>query len=290
MNADSSLDWKALDSLVSRQLDAEVRAIVLAHRCGEGPTLSAHEKLALVRRASAHAKRRGSTFVVGALEATSTAQCVELCKLYQDAGADGILANIPLEFPFVGRGILSHFKMLALAVSIPVFIGFPDPCDPYLLSTPFFDELLSLPGVLGASLVGDVSGVSSSLKSQKLFLSSSETFFHSASFHCESQPTKEFFFGGLLSGVANIFPRECKDMWDHYSQLMAYQPSPKEQGLLSFAHSLDTYPLASATKGCLHQQNLIKPFLRLPYDSLAEDSLRDLSAELGKITRQLAEV
>lgn len=283
LNSDSSIDWNSLDSIVSRQLEAEVRALVMAGRCGEGSTLSAHEKLALVRRASSSAKRRGHTLVVGAVEGTSTTQSLELCKLYQDAGADGILAYFPLDFPFVDRGILSHFKCLASSVSIPIFICFPNPCDPFLLSSHFVDELLNLPGVLGACMVEEAASLySSSLKSQKLFLSHSETSFFSGQ-HLD----KSSFFGGVVSCLANVFPRELKAICPNHDSSKSLPARPSEAALVAFARSLEKYPIASAIKGCLHQQGILKPFLRLPFDTLPEDSLRGLLAELQKITNQL---
>ncbi len=283
LNSDSSIDWNSLDKIVSRQLEANVCALVMAGRCGEGATLSAHEKLALVRRASSSAKRQGHTLVVGAVEGTSTTQSLELCKLYQDAGADGILAYFPLDFPFVDRGIVSHFKCLASSVSIPVFICFPNPCDPFLLSPPFVDELLNLPGVLGACMVEEAANLySSSLKSQKLFLSHSETSFFSGQ-HLD----KGSFFGGLLSCLANIFPRELKAICPNHSPSKSLPACPSAAAIVAFAKFLDKYPTASAIKGCLHQQGILKPFLRLPFDSLPEDSLRGLLAELQKITNQL---
>ena len=131
-------------------------------------------------------------------------------------------------------------------------------------------------------MVREVPHLSSSLKSQKLFLSASETCFFSGEY-----TESNYFFGGILSRLANVFPQELKEMWRSHDAGKPPPNRPKQEDLMAFAKVLEKYPIASAIKGCLHQQGILKPFLRLPFDSLPEDSLRGLLAALQKITNQL---
>lgn len=296
-HGDGSLDWPAFDKLVARQLEAQIPVLVLASSFGEGATLSAHERLALIRRASARVrsgeKLAKPTFVLGATEAGHTASATELCKLYEDAGAHGVLGTFPLSAPFVERGLISHFKNMASGISIPVFVYFPDSLDDLRLSPSFLEDLFGLPGILGAY----VKKHSPSLEAW--FQNHPEQLLIQGEVECLSlsKPSQTKALNAVFSPLANVFPREIQALWSLGQGPEGSDTKQSQESfcggrgsLEGFLQRLEDYPLVPALKACLHQRKCLSPHLRLPQAWLSEQSLGLLWSELNKVSFTHTEV
>jgi dihydrodipicolinate synthase/N-acetylneuraminate lyase len=296
---DSSLDWPSFDKHVAKQLDAKIPVVVLASSIGEGSTLSAHEKLALVRRASARVrsgeKLKTSTFILGAAEATHTTAAAELCKLYQDAGAHGVMVTFPLAAPFVERGALSHFKVIASGLSIPVFIYFQSSLDLRHLSPSFLDDLMSLPGILGACVKESSETLDSWFQRHPKVIFVREESHIPNDFNLSANPN----FSAVFSPLANVFPHDIHEIWnDLLGPPGSIQTSFEDNAFLKnssgslfeFIQKLESYPKSSAIKACLHHKKELSPYLRLPGDLLSEKPLERLMLELKNISLSRAEV
>src|SRR5205823_2429431 len=95
--------------------------LVISGTTGESPTLSNHEKLALLEATVEVAHARGATIIAGTTT-YNTAESVELSCEAQRLGVDGILGTVPYYNNPPQEGLFQHFAAIARAVDLPVIL------------------------------------------------------------------------------------------------------------------------------------------------------------------------
>ena len=109
-----------LEKLLARQLDAGIKAIVLAGTTGEAPTLSDQEKLELFRRAKTFVGN--DCLIIAGTGSNSTAHAVDLSLAAEKVGADALLIVSPYYNKATPDGLVAHYSAIAEAVSIPMIL------------------------------------------------------------------------------------------------------------------------------------------------------------------------
>lgn len=109
-----------LEKLLARQLDAGIKAIVLAGTTGEAPTLSDQEKLELFRRAKTFVGN--DCLIIAGTGSNSTAHAVDLSLAAERVGADALLIVSPYYNKATPDGLVAHYSAIAEAVSIPMIL------------------------------------------------------------------------------------------------------------------------------------------------------------------------
>lgn len=117
---DGKINYPMAELLLKRQIDAGIRAVVLAGTTGEAPTLSDSEKLELFRRAKSYVGDR--CMIIAGTGSNSTSHAVALSIAAQQAGADALLVVSPYYNKATADGLIAHYSAIANAVSIPVII------------------------------------------------------------------------------------------------------------------------------------------------------------------------
>jgi len=117
---DRKLNLPMVDVLIRRQIDAGVKAIVLAGTTGESPTLSEEEKLAMFHRGVEAA--RGECKIIAGTGSNCTAHAVELSQKARDCGVDGLLVVTPYYNKTTPTGLVKHYSAIADAVDIPLIL------------------------------------------------------------------------------------------------------------------------------------------------------------------------
>ena len=118
--ADLSLDGTTLRKLVRRQLDAGVDFLVPCGTTGESPTLTHEEHLRVVEITLEEAK--GKKPVLAGAGGYSTEKVIELARVLESMGVDGILSVTPYYNKPTQEGLYQHYKAIASAVSLPIII------------------------------------------------------------------------------------------------------------------------------------------------------------------------
>lgn len=117
---DGKVNYPMAEQLLRRQIEAGVKAVVLAGTTGESPTLSDDEKIELFRCCKAYAGDRCT--IIAGTGSNSTAHAVALSKAAEEAGADALLVVSPYYNKATPDGLFAHYLSIAHAVSIPVII------------------------------------------------------------------------------------------------------------------------------------------------------------------------
>lgn len=117
---DGNVNYPMAEQLLQRQIEAGVRAVVLAGTTGESPTLTDEEKRTLFKRCKAFAG--DACTVIAGTGSNSTAHAVELSKAAEDAGADALLVVSPYYNKATSEGLVAHYLAIAESVSIPIIV------------------------------------------------------------------------------------------------------------------------------------------------------------------------
>ena len=118
-NADGSVDYGKLKSLIETQVEAGIDGIVPMGTTGESPTLDfeEHERVIGV----AIEASRGRIKVIAGTGANSTAEALRLSKHALKAGADGTLQVTPYYNKPNQEGLIRHFSAVA-DLGLPVVL------------------------------------------------------------------------------------------------------------------------------------------------------------------------
>ena len=90
---DGKVTYPMMEQLLRRQIEAGIRAVVIAGTTGESPTLSDEEKIELFRRCKAYAGDQ--CLIIAGTGSNNTAHCVRLSMAAEEAGADALLVVSP---------------------------------------------------------------------------------------------------------------------------------------------------------------------------------------------------
>lgn len=117
---DGKVNYPMLEQLLRRQMDAGIKAVVIAGTTGEAPTLSDCEKLTLFKRAKDYAK--GNCKIIAGTGSNSSQHAVDLSCAAEEAGADSLLVVSPYYNKATNDGLIAHYGCIAQHVNIPVII------------------------------------------------------------------------------------------------------------------------------------------------------------------------
>jgi 4-hydroxy-tetrahydrodipicolinate synthase len=115
-----SVDYERAKELALALLDSGTDGLVLSGTTGEGPTLSAEEKLRLFAEVRSAIGNRGTIFA--GTTNYNTAESIELSREAAVRGADGILGTVPYYNKPPQEGLYQHFKAIAEAVDLPMLL------------------------------------------------------------------------------------------------------------------------------------------------------------------------
>jgi 4-hydroxy-tetrahydrodipicolinate synthase len=116
---DGSIDYKALQQLVSLQIKGGTDFLVVQGTTGESPTLSQDEKRKVLD--TVLEVNNGQLPVVYGIGGNNTAG---LAALFQNlpSGVDGILSVSPYYNKPIQKGIVAHFKQVASFTDLPIIL------------------------------------------------------------------------------------------------------------------------------------------------------------------------
>ena len=114
------VDEQAFRKFVNWQIEEGSHGMVPAGPTGESPTLTPDEHKAVIEICIEEV--RGRVPVIAGTGSNSTAEAIEYTIHAKEAGADAALVVVPYYNKPTQDGIYAHFKAIADAVSIPIFV------------------------------------------------------------------------------------------------------------------------------------------------------------------------
>lgn len=117
---DGDVDYNSLAHLIEFQIENHTDAIVIVGTTGEASTLTDEEQADVVRFTVEKVNRRIP--VIAGAGSNDTRHGINLAKLCEAAGADGLLQVTPYYNKTSQAGLIAHFNALANAVQIPTIL------------------------------------------------------------------------------------------------------------------------------------------------------------------------
>jgi len=117
---DGSIHYEMVAKLIEHLIATGTDSIVVCGTTGESPTLTNQEKADLIRFSVEAVNKRIPVFA--GTGSNSTRASIELTRLAEEAGVDGIMLVTPYYNKPDQRGMYEHFKTIANETKLPVLL------------------------------------------------------------------------------------------------------------------------------------------------------------------------
>ncbi len=114
------VDFDALRGIIKNQIEGGVKALVACGTTGEPTTLTAEERVAVIRTAVEEAN--GSVPVICGTGSNNTRAVIETERKYRDLGCAAQLVVTPYYNKTTQEGLYAHFMAIAEATELPIVI------------------------------------------------------------------------------------------------------------------------------------------------------------------------
>jgi 4-hydroxy-tetrahydrodipicolinate synthase/2-dehydro-3-deoxy-phosphogluconate/2-dehydro-3-deoxy-6-phosphogalactonate aldolase len=176
---------------------------------GEFPLLTPQEQRGVV---GAVADEVSSVPVLAGVGAPSTRGTVARATAAEDRGADGVVVVTPYYYPLDDTAVVEHYRRVAGAVDVPVYVYHIPSRTGNALSLSALDRIADVDGVAGLKDSSkDVPWLGQALDHNPglTFLAGSDSLLYAS---------LELGCAGLVSAVANVFPELVVDLYEAFDE------------------------------------------------------------------------
>jgi 4-hydroxy-tetrahydrodipicolinate synthase len=265
-----SVDEAAFQKLVDWQIREGTRGLVPVGTTGESPTLSQSEHKRVVEIAVKTAA--GRVPVIAGTGSNSTVEALDYTRHAKDAGADAALIVVPYYNKPTQDGIYAHFKCIADAVDIPIFV-YNVPGRTVASISP---ETLALLAKDCPNIVGTKDATADLTRPSKQRLLSGEKFIQLSGEDATALGFNAHGGIGCISVTSNVAPRLCAE-FQEATLSGDYRKAIKLQDRLMTLHMalfIETSP--SPVKFAASLLGLCRPDVRLPLVEPSEGCKRQV--------------
>ena len=201
---DGEVDEQAFRSLVEWHIREGTHGLVPCGTTGESPTLSHAEHKRVVEICIETAA--GRVPVIAGAGSNSTREAIELTEHAREAGADAALHVTPYYNKPTQEGLYRHFRAIADAVDLPMFIYNIPGRSIVNMSDDTMSRLAEMPGVVG---VKDATADIARVSSQRLLMG--PDFIQLSGEDSTALALMAHGGHGCISVTANLAPRACAE-------------------------------------------------------------------------------
>lgn len=153
------IDKSAYLRLLQGQIEGGVDALVVAGTTGESPTLTDDEKKWLFTITVEEVVTSGRKIpVIAGTGSNNTRRAVELSRMAEDCGCDGLLVVTPYYNKASEEGLVAHYEAITSAISLPVIPYHVPSRTGCKMSPAACQKLASFPRIVGLKdATGDLS-------------------------------------------------------------------------------------------------------------------------------------
>lgn len=117
---DTGINLKEFENFIDLQIKSGINALVVCGTTGEASTMTKDEKIDLIKCAISVCNKRVPIIVGTGSNNTSIA--IEMSKLAEKLGADGLLIVTPYYNKTTPNGLIEHYKFIANSVDLPIIL------------------------------------------------------------------------------------------------------------------------------------------------------------------------
>jgi len=242
---------------------------------GEFPLLTGDERRAVVETVVDAV----DVPVIAGVGTESTRETVANAEHAAATGADGVVVVTPYYYPLDGDAAVAHYRAVAEAVDVPVYVYHIPSKTGNELSLATLDRLAAIDGVAGVKDSSkDVPWLGQAIDAhpELTFLAGSDSLlFTGLAAGC----------AGLVSAVANAFPELVVDLYDAYDAGDEAEARRLQSRVFAVRSALKRGPYMAGVKTALSLRDL--PFdaggLRAPLRTMDDDERAALRSELREL-------
>ena len=262
MQDDGSLDLPGLQRLLDWHISEGTDGVVVVGTSGESPTVNYAEHCALIETTVKHVA--GRIPVIAGTGANSTAEAIELAHFAKSAGADAHLSVVPYYNKPTQEGLYRHFKAIAEAVDLPMFLYNVPGRTVADLATDTTLRLAQVPGIVG---IKDATGNLD--RGADLLRRKPAAFMVFSGDDATALPYILLGANGDISVTANVAPRAMHEMCAAAVAGDAKRAIALNQRLMGLHHKLFVEANPIPVKWDLARMGRIGEAIRLPLTPLA---------------------
>ena len=117
---EDGVNFEEFKKLIEFQIENEVDAIIVCGTTGEASTMTTEEKKETIKFAINTIAKR--TKVIVGTGSNNTKTAIEMSKIAEEAGADGILVVTPYYNKTTQQGLIAHYTEIAKSVKLPIIM------------------------------------------------------------------------------------------------------------------------------------------------------------------------
>lgn len=208
-NEDGSVNFEELERLIEFQIENKTDALVICGTTGEASTMTDEEQVETIKFSVE--KANGRLPVIAGAGSNDTRHGINLAKMCEDVGADGLLEVTPYYNKTSQRGLYEHYKVIAEAVNIPIILYDVPGRTSMSIAPQTVKELAEIDNIVGLK---DASGNLSYAAEVRNLVG--EDFDVYSGNDDVVVPLMSIGGAGVISVLANIYPRLVHDMCQNF--------------------------------------------------------------------------
>lgn len=273
MNADGSVNFSRLSSLVDEQIKGGIDALVICGTTGEKSTLGYDEHVKVIETAAK--ANAGRVPLIAGTGSNDTVYSVGLCADAEKAGADAFLMVTPYYNKTSQRGLVAHYNYIADRVNKPIILYNVPSRTGVAIKPETYKELSKHPNIVATKEAnGDLASVA-----KTRYLCGDELDFYSGN---DDQTVPIMSLGGIgvISVMSNFLPDIMHEICAEYlngNTARSAELQIKYTGLMNALFS-DVNPIP--VKAAMNLLGLAAGPCRLPLYPMEEKALENLKYKL----------
>src|SRR6056297_2033174 len=273
---DESVDYEATAAHAEFVVDHGCHGVFPLGTNGEVPLLTPEERHGVVE---AVVEAVDEVPVVAGVGAPSTYETVQHAEHAAAAGADGVIVVTPYYYPLDHDGAVEHYRRVADAVDVPVYVYHIPSKTGNSLSLETLADLAAIDGLAG---VKDSSknvpwlGQAIDAHPELTFLSGSDSLLFAG---------LEIGCPGMVSAVANVFPELVVDLYDAYDDGDEDRARDLQSTVYDVRDALKRGPYMAGVKTALSLRDVAFDVgsLRSPLRTMSDADATALEADLREL-------
>ena len=275
-DADESVDLDATAAHARFVVDAGCHGVFPLGTNGEFPLLTGEERRRVVETVVDEIE---SVPVVPGVGAPSTRETIANAEHAADAGADGVIVVTPYYYPLSDAAAVDHYRRVAEAVDVPVYVYHIPPRTGNALSLSALDRIAEIDGIAGLKDSSkDVPWLGQAIDRHpelSFLVGSDSLLFAGLEIGCS----------GLVSAVANVFPELVVDLYEAAAEGDEDRARDLQSRVYDVRAAMKRGPYMAGVKTALSLRDLdfdVGP-LRRPLRRMDEDDRAALESDLAAL-------
>ncbi|WP_308580184.1 4-hydroxy-tetrahydrodipicolinate synthase [uncultured Oribacterium sp.] len=273
---DGSVNYEKLTEILEEQIAEGTDAIVAVGTTGEAATLTEDEHIEVVAHTVKVVNHRIP--VIAGTGSNCTATAIDLSRRAEKAGADGLLLVTPYYNKATQKGLYTHYKAIADAVSIPcILYNVPGRTGMKIEPKTMADLYYKVKNIVGVKeATGDVGGTAELMRlvDEDFLLYSGEDGI--------IVPLLSIGGSGVISVLSNVAPRQTADICKKWFAGDVKGAWEEQKRALPLIHSLFMEVNPIPVKAGMNLQGKSVGGMRLPLTEMEEAHQEVLKEEMRR--------